>query len=104
MRILRTRALSRSCERSSSVTGSKIHLLLFAAFREAAGFSRLELEVNSGATVEDVFDLLEKRHPHLAELRPFTTFAVNREVVSPDTTLHAGDEVAFLQPASGGAR
>jgi molybdopterin converting factor subunit 1 len=80
-----------------------VEVLLFAAFREAVGCSRLQIETPSGTTVEGLFSLLQSKHPGLAPLRPFTTFAVNREVVPPDALLQPGDEVAFLQPVSGGA-
>ena len=80
-----------------------IRVLLFAAYREAVGSSRLEVEVPEGATVSQVYDRLEQEHDGLARLRPYTSFAVNREFVDADAVLRAGDEVAFLQPVSGGA-
>jgi molybdopterin synthase catalytic subunit len=80
----------------------QIHVLLFAAFREAVGASRLDVEVPEGATVAEVFSLLEAAHPRLAALRPYTTYARNREVVDADTPVSASDEIVFLQPASGG--
>ena len=81
----------------------KVRLLLFAAFREALGASQMDVEVPERSTVEDLFRSLEATHPRVSALRPYTTFAVNREVVSPDMVLAPHDEVAFLQPASGGA-
>lgn len=82
----------------------QIHVLLFAAFREAVGAPRLDLEVAEGATVGEVFSQLEAVHPRLAVLRPYTTYARNREVVDADTPVTASDEIVFLQPASGGMR
>lgn len=82
----------------------RIHVLLFAAFREAVGSSRLELDVPEGATVRQVFSLLESTHPRLSALLPYTTYARNRQVVDGDTPVCAGDEIVFLQPASGGTR
>ena len=79
-----------------------IRVLLFASFRELVGESRLDLDVPEGCTADDVFRMLEGRHPGLSALRDFTTFAVNRAVVGAGTTLQAGDELAFLQPVSGG--
>ena len=76
--------------------------MLFAAHREAAGRSRLEVEVPVGATAEDLYELVQQELPALAFLRPYTTFAVNRQVVDPSSPLRPGDEVAFLQPVSGG--
>lgn len=62
------------------------------------------LDVPEGATLGDLFARLTTQHPALGRLRPYTTFARNREVVPADTRLEPGDEVAFLQPVSGGLR
>jgi molybdopterin converting factor small subunit len=51
-----------------------------------------------------VYSLVERSHPRLAALRPYTTFARNREVVEGEVTVSPGDEIVFLQPASGGLR
>lgn len=80
-----------------------IRVLLFAAFREMMGSSSVHLEVPENSTAQDIFDTLCARQPDLRAMRPYTSFAVNRQVVAPSTALHQGDEVAFLQPASGGA-
>jgi molybdopterin converting factor subunit 1 len=80
----------------------QVRLLLFAAHREAVGRRRLEVEVPEGATAEDLYRLVQEKQPALSSLRPYTTFAVNREVVDPSSPLRPGDEVAFLQPVSGG--
>ena len=79
-----------------------MRVLLFAAFREAIGRRQIELSLPTGATPDDVFNSVAAQASGVANLRPFTTFAVNREVVSADTRLSDGDEIAFLQPASGG--
>jgi molybdopterin converting factor subunit 1 len=79
-------------------------VLLFAAYREAVGQSRLEIELPHGATAGDLFEALQHDHPDLERLRPYTTFAVNRAVCDATTPLGSGDEVAFLQPVSGGSR
>lgn len=85
---------------ASSIT---VTVLLFAAYREALGQQRLALSVAAGTSAGDLFDLLARDASSLAALRRYTTFAVNREVCLPATLLANGDEVAFLQPASGGA-
>lgn len=79
-----------------------IIVLLFAAYRERVGAPRLALTLPSGATAADAFVAAGDLYPALRPLRDFTTFAVNREVVAPDHPLDSGDEVAFLQPVSGG--
>lgn len=80
----------------------RVRVLLFASHREMVGQARLELSVPIDTRVEELFDELTRRAPRLQELRPFTTFAVNREVVDSSTILREGDEVALLQPVSGG--
>jgi molybdopterin converting factor small subunit len=66
------------------------------------GAGRLSLELSDGSTLNELFNLLASEHPALTSLRPYTSFAVNREVVDPLTILRAGDEVALIQPVSGG--
>jgi molybdopterin converting factor small subunit len=80
----------------------RVQVLLFAAFREAVGAPRVDVEVPEGATVSQVFSLLESSHPQLSVLLPYTTYARNRQVVDADTPVTAGDEIVFMQPASGG--
>jgi molybdopterin synthase catalytic subunit len=82
---------------------ARVHIVLFAAYREALGERALDVPVAAGATVSDVFDALAAQSPNFGRLRPFTTFALNREVVPSDTPVRDGDELAFLQPVSGGA-
>jgi sulfur-carrier protein len=81
----------------------EVTILLFAAHREAVGAGRINLDLPKPSTVEDAYCSLQRDHPGLAPLRRFTSFAVNREVVEPSTQLAPGDEIAFLQPVSGGA-
>jgi molybdopterin converting factor small subunit len=78
--------------------------LLFASHREAVGRSTIEIDVPERATLSQLFEELESQSPGLSPLRPFTTYAVNREVAPPSTVLHDGDEVALLQPVSGGEK
>jgi molybdopterin converting factor subunit 1 len=80
-----------------------VQVLFFAAHREALGVSRADIELMDGATVRDLYRRLEEQHPQLGNLREYTSYAVNREMVDSSMVLHAGDEVALLQPVSGGA-
>jgi molybdopterin converting factor small subunit len=79
-----------------------VRVLLFASHREVFGESRFQLSVPSGTDIEALFGELVTLVPRMADLRSFTTFAVNREVVAPSTILRDGDELALLQPVSGG--
>jgi molybdopterin converting factor small subunit len=66
------------------------------------GETERDVEIADGSSLADLFQQLAAQHPALVPLRPYTTYARNREVVPEDTRLEAGDEVAFLQPVSGG--
>ena len=79
-----------------------VMVVLFASHREVFGASRVSLSVPPGTSVEALYTELTQRQPRLQELRAFTTFAVNREVVDSTKVLQDGDEVALLQPVSGG--
>jgi molybdopterin converting factor small subunit len=79
-----------------------VQVLLFASHREAFGKSRVQVSVPWGTNIESLYRELVTRVPRMADLRPFTTFAVNREVVASSTILRDGDELALLQPVSGG--
>jgi len=80
-----------------------IQLLFFAQARERAGFGRATLELPEGSRVADALAEIARRHPALAELMPHLAVAVDRKLVSPQTALTAGVELALLPPVSGGA-
>ena len=79
-----------------------ITLRLFAVFRETVGSSTLEQEVPVGTTVGQVLEQLISEYPSLAGAEAAVSFSVNRAYASAETVLHAGDEVAFIPPVSGG--
>ena len=77
-----------------------VRVLLFAAFREAAGADRLEREIGTGETVGSLWEALVEAHPELDRWTP--SAAVNEEWARRETPLTDGDEIAFLPPVSGG--
>jgi molybdopterin synthase catalytic subunit len=81
-----------------------VRIRLFAQLRERAGANSIEAELPDGATVGDALRQLAAGPP-LGELLASlpVRMAVNRELVSTDTPLRAGDELALLPPVSGGA-
>ena len=80
----------------------QVRVLLFAAHREAVGQAELLCHVPDDASAESLYRSISNDHVGLQPLLPFTSFAVNREIVDAGTRLKPGDEVAFLQPLSGG--
>jgi molybdopterin synthase catalytic subunit len=81
----------------------RVNVRLFAGHRERAGTSEVALDVHDGCSVADAFDALTDRYPSLGDMEHFTTFARNRKVVSRTDVLLDGDELALLQPVSGGS-
>lgn len=80
-----------------------VKIKLFASHRELTGKSELTIDVPNGASVSDVFAALAVRYPMLADTAPFTSFARNRQIVERTELLADGDELALLQPVSGGS-
>jgi molybdopterin converting factor small subunit len=79
-----------------------VKVRLFASHREIMGTGMLEMELREGATLSELFLQLAAREPRIADLQPFTSFALNREMAEPGTHLKSGDEVALIQPVAGG--
>lgn len=78
-----------------------IRVRLFAALREAAGASEVEVEGRDVAQL--VEDLSSRYGPRFGKIAQVSSFVVNGERASRSTILADGDEVAFLPPVSGGA-
>ena len=76
----------------------KVAVRLFAALRERAGAREAALELEEGASVDDVWPALG-----LGEEPSGLVYAVNRAYVERGTPLADGDEVALIPPVSGGA-
>jgi molybdopterin converting factor subunit 1 len=81
----------------------QVTVKLFGSIREAAGAKELAMSLPEGADVGDLRRLLARDHPSFEEMGHRLRVAVNYEVVSGDTPLREGDEVAFLPPVSGGS-
>ncbi|MEK9145164.1 MAG: MoaD/ThiS family protein [Elusimicrobiota bacterium] len=78
----------------------KVRVLFFAAARQWAGSSALELGLPEGALVQDALRSAELAclAPRLSSIR----LAVNERFAALDSPLHDGDELAVLPPVSGG--
>jgi molybdopterin synthase catalytic subunit len=79
----------------------RVHVRLFASYREAAGVGHIELDLPAGAKVRDAIAEIVRAHPLIAEGRQ-VVIARNREYATPDEPLADGDEVALIPPVSGG--
>ena len=79
----------------------RVRVTGFARVREILGESK-EAEVPSPAFARDLWTLLCRDHPDLCALSASTRIARNGELVSPETPLIEGDEIALLPPVGGG--
>jgi MoaE-MoaD fusion protein len=80
----------------------RVRVLFFGQLKEIVGRSEEEAEVAEGSRVEDLLAGYRQRFPQLAEMRASLAASVNQEFAPWARGLHAGDEVAFLPPVSGG--
>lgn len=80
----------------------RIHLKLFATFREVVGEKDIVMEVEADSTVEDVVTELLGIYPKLKGHRDSMIYSVNKEYADPGDTLSDGDEVGILPPVTGG--
>lgn len=79
-----------------------VRVLFFGHYRDITGGDALPVNLPKESTVADLADLLACREPRLSDLLSRTRAAVGADFASADSTLSAGDEVAFLPPMSGG--
>ncbi len=79
-----------------------VEVLLFGAAADRAGTRKVELEIEEGSTLAEVWPLLAERYPDLSSMRDTLAFAVNGEYARMDGRVDPGDEVAVLPPVSGG--
>jgi len=82
-----------------------VRVRFFAAARECAGASAIEVELAGAATVADLIALLARQRGAAlgaALAAPGMRFAVNQALVEPDARIADGDEVAFMPPVTGG--
>jgi MoaE-MoaD fusion protein len=79
----------------------QIHVLFFGILKDLTARSADSIDVPEGSRACDIV----QRYAGLVPNSGLSSVAisVNQEYSSPDTLLHAGDEVALLPPVSGGA-
>lgn len=80
----------------------RVKVLFFGRLKEIVGVGEEEMELPDGSPIELLFSRYGARHPELARFRASLGASRNQEFAAWSTPLHAGDEVAFLPPVSGG--
>lgn len=80
-----------------------VQVLYFASLKEALGMAGEKVDLPAGvATVGALRDwLVGQGRERLATAKNLRC-AVNQEMVGPDASVKAGDEVAFFPPVTGG--
>ena len=81
----------------------KVKVLFFASCRDLLGQSERVMDVDDGASVNDLIAELASEHGRFVEMAPSLMVSVNHEYVDRDAALEDGDEVAFIPPVSGGS-
>jgi len=81
----------------------KITIRFFAAARERARRTTLDLDLPVGTTVARLTTALLKEIPELAPLLPKLRIAVAEEFAGPDEVIPEGAEVALIPPVAGGS-
>ena len=74
---------------------------LFASYAESLGQSELELELQEGATTDDVLRSISAL-PGADRLPPSPLVAVNCVYARQGPAVKEGDEVAIIPPVAGG--
>ena len=81
----------------------RVTIRFFAAARERAKVSTLELELPAGVRVSELSAALIAKIPELGPLMPKLRIAVAEEFAGPDDVIPEGVEVALIPPVAGGS-
>lgn len=79
-----------------------VHVVAFANVREILETAPRSLNLPEGARAGEAWIALEALFPALRAHRASVRIARNGRIVSPDESLHEGDELALLPPVGGG--
>jgi molybdopterin converting factor subunit 1 len=80
----------------------RVKVLFFGRLKEIAARTQESIDLPVDANIESLFTLYANQHPELQQYRSSLVASCNQEFAPWNTVLHAGDEVAFLPPVSGG--
>ena len=80
----------------------QVTVKLFATLRFSAGWAEQHLDVDEGATVGTILQILEERYPDLDLANRTVYAALNQDYAQQDDRLKDGDIVALFPPVSGG--
>ena len=81
---------------------NQVTVLFFATLRDKAGARSAVIEIDPGATIEQLKNLLVARFPNLAGLMEHCLASINHEYRFDESEIPPGAEIAFFPPVSGG--
>lgn len=80
----------------------KVKVHYFAQLRELAEREWEDVELEEGATLEELREVLVRIHPEFSPLRGHMLFAIGKRLAQRGSMLESGDEVRVYPPVSGG--
>ena len=83
---------------------TEVRVLIFASLADAAGIESFTVSWVSGS-VQLFIEKLQTSHPQVYQAiqsRKSLLVAINQLLVTKDSILNAGDEIAFMPPVTGG--
>ena len=79
-----------------------VTVLFFATLRDKAGMRSAELDVEPGATIEQLKTILVGKFPNLDGLMEHCLASINHEYRFDESEIPNAAEIAFFPPVSGG--
>lgn len=83
---------------------NQINVLFFATLRDKTGTRSAQVEIEPGATIEQLKMLLVAKFPNLEGLMEHCLASINREYRFDESEIPLGAEIAFFPPVSGGRK
>jgi len=79
-----------------------IKVLVFAHIKELIGSGSIDIELNEGATGNDLLQKMESSFPQIKDHRKYLKLSMNGEYLDGETTIVRDAEIAIFPPVSGG--
>lgn len=80
----------------------KVKIKLYGRYKNKTGKEEIELEIQEGDTIGDVFDILIKKNPALKKDKNFIMVSLNNNYSTLETKIKKGDVITILPPIVGG--
>lgn len=81
----------------------RVKVLFFGMLKDIVGRSEEQIELADGARLDAVYTRYTREFPRLSQFESSIVLACNQQFCDRTTSVHEGDEIAFLPPVSGGS-